>query len=132
MPEYSFKCDKCDTAFGKIWSMSDYEQKIQNVRCPCCRACRVYRDYGEDAVITNYIKGLHEVSTIGEYADKQTKKYGKDKCEKMVHDFSPYRRNKDGGMKELPSGMTRMDKPEDMPKPLTKKAAKAKRKGKRT
>ena len=125
MPEYSFNCEKCEADFSKVWSMSEYDTKKKNVKCPECNSQRVLRDYSEDRVVTNYVKGLHECETLGEYADKQTKKLGKDKVESMRRDFVTKKRE-DTGMKELPSGMTRA-KNTGMSAPLTKKTAKAKR-----
>jgi putative FmdB family regulatory protein len=127
MPEYSFKCDNCDNRFSIICSIKEYSEKQ---RCPQCRHLKsVYRDYEEDAFTPNYIKGLHECKTVGEYADKQTKKYGKAKCEQMLRDFKT-KKKPNTGMKELPEGMERMRDPADMPSPTTKQAAKRKRRRK--
>lgn len=55
---------------------------------------------------------LSEVKTVGHYADKQTKKYGKWKCEDMRRDFKT-KKIEEG--RELPAGMSRMERPTDAP-----------------
>lgn len=55
---------------------------------------------------------LSEVKTLGHYADKQTKQYGKWKCEDMANDFKT---KKVESGRELPAGMSRMEKPDEAP-----------------
>jgi transcription initiation factor TFIIIB Brf1 subunit/transcription initiation factor TFIIB len=128
MPEYSFQCQKCAFEFSKVWSIADYDTRITNVKCPFCKSKKVCRDYEEDKVVVNYIGGLHECETIGEYADKQTAKLSEDEKNERLAGFVT---KKQGGMKELPSGMSRMKDPGAMPSPLTKTKAKRKRKKKK-
>jgi hypothetical protein len=107
--------------------MSDYDTSKPK-SCPNCRKRKnVNRNYEEDSVTSNYIKGLHECETLGEYADKQTKKYGEAKCERMRRDFVT--KKKPGtGMKELPKGMSRNPKAENLTSTINKRQAKRKRK----
>jgi len=128
VPEYSFECEDCQTLFIEVWAISAYDKKIKSVQCPACHSKHVYRDYQSDRVTPNYIKGLHECTTIGEYADKQTEKYGKDKCEEMTRGFNEYRNKK--STKELPKGMSRMESTDQLPSSLIKSQAKRKRKKK--
>jgi putative FmdB family regulatory protein len=115
MPEYSFICQECKHTFSKFFSFSEYEKKIKLVSCKKCESKLVGRDFQSDNVVTSYVKGLHEVSTIGEYADKQAKKFGKQKCEEMAREFKT-KKDPDSGMKELPSGMTRAKSYAETPK----------------
>ena len=55
---------------------------------------------------SHYAFGLSECKTLGHYADKQSKIYGKEKCQKMSEDFVT---KKDGGMDDLPTGMSRIN-----------------------
>ncbi len=123
MPEYSFRCTECKGRFSEVLSMAEYDDKIGLIKCPECDSNEIHRDYKEDNFVTNYIKGLHECSTLGEYADKQTKMYGKDKVEGMKRDFVT-KKKPETGMKELPTGMTRSKDPSDMPKASRKKKGK--------
>tara|TARA_Y100001973_G_C5180574_1_gene324641 strand:+ start:770 stop:1150 length:381 start_codon:yes stop_codon:yes gene_type:complete len=105
MPEYSFNCSECDSAFSEVWSMSEYDCKINKVICPKCQSSNVFRDFAEDRVVSNYVKGLHEASTLGEYADKQVKKLGKSKVEQMRRDQKT--KKKKTLESKLPSGMSK-------------------------
>ncbi len=125
MPEYSFKCEKCKEAFSVFLSLNEYDEKINNIKCNHCKSKNIIRDYETDNVTANYIKGLHECKTLGEYADKQTKKYGQYKCEDMLSNLKT-KKNPNTGMKELPSGMSRAKNDGDLPR-ITKDQAKKKR-----
>jgi len=107
MPEYSFNCSECDLAFSKIWSISEYDCKTKRVKCPECKSKKVFRDFSEDRITPNYVKGIHEVTTLGEYADKQTKRLGKAKVEQMRLDQKT-KKDPKTGLKELPTGMSRV------------------------
>lgn len=104
MPEYSFICSKCDLNFSQVWSISEYDCKMSKVKCPECKSKRVYRDFAEDNIVSNYVKGLHEATTLGEYADKQTKKLGKGKVEQMRRDQKTKKQNNLEG--KLKDGMS--------------------------
>ena len=108
--------------------MKDY---TDNQSCPSCKERKaVFRDFEEDAstVHASVVLSLSEVKTLGHYADKQTKKYGKEKCEEMAREFKT-KKVEGGG--ELPTGMSRMERPTDAPiwpgTPTKKKRRKKKR-----
>ena len=106
MPEYSYACGSCDHRWSMVCSMSEYKEKR---KCPSCRKTKpVYRDHAVDTVHGAVRLSLSEVKTIGHYADKQTQKYGKWKCEDMRKEFKT-KKTQGGG--ELPTGMSRMEKP---------------------
>lgn len=104
MPEYSFTCEKCDHNFSEIWSMKEYDCKVGNTKCPSCKSKQVYRDFLSDNFVPNYVKGLHEAATLGEYADKQTKKLGKAQVEQMRRDQKTKTNNT--LEEKLPQGMS--------------------------
>ena len=109
MPEYSFSCEGCSNKWSIVCGIHEYKESQE---CPSCRATDgVFRDYATDQVYATYSYSLSEVKTLGHYADKQTKKYGKAKCEDMAKDFKT---KKDKG-KELPEGMSRMEMPNEAP-----------------
>ena len=124
MPEYSFICEDCEIGWCIVCSIGDYTS------CQACPQCKkteyVNRDYMSDQVHSHYVHGLHECKTVGHYAEKQTKMYGKEKYEKMQKSFKtkkkPYT-----GMKELPTGMSRGLENTSR---ITKKEAEKKRKKK--
>jgi len=107
--------------------MQDYNAKQ---RCPNCRRTKtVHRNYEEDQTHSHYVHGLHECKTVGHYADKQTKMYGKEKTASMLESFKT-KKDPESGMKELPTGMSRAKTAQNLPSNLTKSEAKRKRKKK--
>jgi len=127
MPEYSFKCDNCEHLWSIVCTMKEYDNS-QPKSCPSCRKRKfLHRNYVNDSTTIAYVKGLHECTTIGEYADKQTKLYGKEKCEKMKRDFIT-KKQPETGIKELPRGMSRVKSPEQLSSNITKQQAIRKRK----
>ena len=89
--------------------MNEYTDKQS---CPSCRKRKtVFRNFEEDQTHASVVLSLSEVKTLGHYADKQTKKYGKAKCEEMAREIKT--KKVEGG--ELPAGMSRMERPTDAP-----------------
>ena len=124
MPEYSYCCENCQHKWSIVCTMSAYKDKPE---CPSCeQEQKVFRDFNEDQIHTSVPLSLSDVKTLGHYADKQTQKYGKWKCEDMVRDFKT-KKAEEG--RELPAGMSRMEKPKDAP--IWPGAAKQKRKPRR-
>ena len=107
MPEYTFECEKCSEKIILICSMGEYDIESQKLSCQSCNGS-VERDYAEDNVRGSVSLSLSECKTIGEYADKQTSKYSKSQVEDIIENFKT---KKTGGMKQLPKGMTRIEKP---------------------
>ncbi len=99
-----------------ILSFSEYDKysnKKSEIRCDNCNSKDLVRDYNEDLVHFSVHPSLSECKTLQHYAEKQSKKYGKEKCQKMSEDFTSYKKNKVGGIKNLPQGMTRIKKAQD-------------------
>ena len=108
MPEYSYMCDSCQHKWSVYCSIKEYKEKVP---CPeCANVESVYRDYEEDNVYGAYSYSVSEAKTIGHYADKQSKKYGKAKVEDMIRDQKT-KKTQGGG--DLPTGMSRMKKPQE-------------------
>jgi|LakMenE18May11ns_1017448.scaffolds.fasta_scaffold9837860_4 putative FmdB family regulatory protein len=49
MPIYAFKCEKCDHQFEESLTMAKNDVPLKNP-CPSCKANKVIRDYGSEAV----------------------------------------------------------------------------------
>jgi hypothetical protein len=73
MPEYSFNCKNCRHDFSCFWSIGSYDKNISELSCEKCGSSQVFRDYQEDNVVVSY----HDVKTIGQLAERNTKKMGK-------------------------------------------------------
>ena len=44
MPTYEFRCEKCDKVFEQVWSLSEYDKRIQETnKCPACGSTKVIR-----------------------------------------------------------------------------------------
>ena len=106
MPDYTFECSQCSEQAVFFFKMSEYTNKSKKIRCPSCKGILI-RDFATDNVKGIITSSLSESETIGQYADKQTIKYGKQKVEDMMANSKT---KKSGGMHKLPKGMTRMDK----------------------
>ena len=122
MPEYSFYCKGCTHEWSVVCGMTNYTDKQA---CPSCKKRKsVFRDFEKDVstVYGSINLSLSEVKTLGHYADKQSKKYGKWKCEDMKENFKT-KKTEEG--KDLPAGMSRMETPAETPVwPGTKKKKK--------
>jgi len=90
--------------------MSEYELQSKKVKCSKCGSNKVTRDLSGDNITGFASLSLSDCKTIGQYAEKQTALYGKQKVEDMRHGFKT---EKQGGMSELPTGMSRVDKPSE-------------------
>lgn len=125
MPEYSYACDHCGHKWSIFCHRSEYTDRK---KCPSCKKIKpVHRDYEEDGVYAAYSYSLSEARTIGHYADKQSKKLGKNKVEDIIRNQETKR--VDNLSEKLPEGMSKMEKPKDPPK-WTKNPKKKKRRKK--
>lgn len=104
MPEYSFRCDKCDETFLKFFHVKEYDSELKKSKCPYCKSKKIYRDFLADNITPNYIKGVHEATTLGELADKRSKKLGRKTVEGMRQDFKTKKKNT--LEEKLPEGMS--------------------------
>lgn len=126
MPEYSFRCDKCDETFSNFFHVKDYDSELKKSKCPSCKSNKIHRDFLADNITPNYIKGVHEATTLGELADKRSKKLGRRTCEGMKQDQKT--KKKDNLSRKLRDGAT-ISKYEDTGR-LSKSQIDKKRKGK--
>ena len=97
MPQYSFYCDDCSSSFSEFWSISSYDQKLKSLCCPSCSSVNVGRDYVEDNVVVSY----HDITTVGQLAERNTKKMGKYKLEErmMEDNMDLHKKNKEASAK---------------------------------
>jgi len=123
MPEYSYICEKCDHRWSIFCHRSEYKDKI---KCTSCNKKKsVYRNFEEDEVYGAYNYSLSEAKTIGHYADKQSKKLGKNRVEDMIREQKTKKVDTLSG--KLGDGMKKMDRPNSSPK-WTKESTKKRRK----
>ena len=106
MPDYTFECSQCSEQTVVFFKMSEYTNKSKKIRCPSCKG-RLVRDFATDNVKGIITSSASDSKTLGQYAEKQTAKYGKQKVADMMAEAKT---KKTGGMHQLPTGMKRMDK----------------------
>lgn len=110
MPEYSYFCEGCNFDWSIVCDRSEYKD---SQHCPKCNSPeKAHRNFAEDQVHGSVNLSLSEVETLGHYADKQAKKYGKWKCEDMAESFKT---RKVDPARDLPKGMTRTKRPDGAP-----------------
>lgn len=114
MPRYTFKCEKCNEYSELVCTISEYDEKSAKWKCPCCHSKRVHRDYSVDSIFGSVSQ---EPKTLGQLAERNTKKYGKSKVEAIRAEHKTKRIE---GMKELPQGMSRVNKYSDIKDNYTK------------
>ena len=110
MPEYIFYCNHCAVNFSHVCSMSEFSQR-KYFRCPSCKR-KGERDFSFDNIQGSVSVSLSDCKTIGHYAEKQSAQYGKQKVEDMMEDLKT-KKEKEGGMSELPTGMSRIETPSE-------------------
>ena len=124
MPEYSYICEECDHSWSIFCHRSKYKDRIN---CPYCKKKEAaYRNFQEDEVYGAYSYSLSEAKTIGHYADKQSKKLGKNKVEDMIRDQKT--KKEDRLSEKLKKGMKKMDRPSSSPKWTKESTTKKRRK----
>lgn len=98
MPAYQYNCASCDESFEVVCPINEYKPVVL---CEFCGKSKgVQRVYENDKVYT----GVKDYNTLGSLAERNTKKYGKEKCHKMQKSF----KTKKKGPKKLPT-MTKQD-----------------------
>ena len=64
MPNYPFKCEKCDHKFEEILKMSESDEPTKKP-CPKCKKKKVVRDWGEQANSVAYDTTLTPTKVCG-------------------------------------------------------------------
>jgi len=107
MPTYTFNCENCSQTFEIFLSIKEYHSKQ---RCPACNSSSVSRDYMMDCscISASVKKSDSELKTLGDLANRNRDKMSSDHkqfLEKRHNEYKEVQSNK-----ELPKGMTRMEK----------------------
>jgi putative FmdB family regulatory protein len=109
MPTYTYFCNKCDKDFELFYSIKDYDS---NPKCLHCNSKKTNRLYAVD-VATQFAsvkKSDSELKTVADLAQRNTDKLSDDEKINLYRKHNSYKyENSD---KELPTGMSRVKKPE--------------------
>ena len=108
MPCYSYFCKTCNAKFEIVCSIKDYTE------CTVCSLCggkKVHRLYIEDISTLNMSVKKHssELKNIGDLANRNRDLLSNDHKAALEHKHNSYKEEKSN--KELPKGMSRIDKP---------------------
>lgn len=126
MPTYSYKCNKCNAEFELFFFIKDYREKP---RCESCKSTDTERSYTKDVLTqsASVKKSDSELKTLGDLAKRNSDRMSDDEKISLHQKHNSYR--EDGPQKELPRGMSRIQKSPKTLWPGSK--GKTKRKNKR-
>lgn len=106
MPTYSYICSVCDQKFELFAHIKDY---VAVPKCIHCGAKKTQRSYVDDLGSGFVKKSDDELKTIGDLANRNRDKMSEDQKISLYEKHNSYKNETSN--KELPSGMTRMKKP---------------------
>lgn len=121
MPTYSYGCIDCRKNFELFFYIKDY---IEKPVCPNCNHKNTYRLYAVDVATqsASVKKSDTELKTLGDLALRNSERMSDDERAHLHQKHNAY---KDQELeKELPSGMSRIKKPEKPNWPGTNKIKK--------
>jgi hypothetical protein len=107
MPAYTYFCHTCDEYFEVTNLICDYKEQET---CPTCETFKnVTRELGYDiSTIHRNVRAGDDDITLGQLADRNTKRLSRDEKISKYYDQNKYRW--EGEDKSLPDGMTRVNK----------------------
>lgn len=109
MPTYSYHCEKCDHSFELFSTIKNYNP---SPKCINCESVDTHRLYIKDVITqsTAVKKSDSELKTIGDLALRNSERMSEDQKTDLYIKHNSYKY--EDNMKELPSGMNRVKKPE--------------------
>jgi hypothetical protein len=111
MPEYTFKCEECESTFSVVIHMSEYDQKIKKkqIKCNSCHSKMITRDYRTDCMsISGSVKKSDtELRTVGDLADRNRDRMSNDQKHELHTKHNSYKET--SSEKPLPAGMSRIN-----------------------
>jgi putative FmdB family regulatory protein len=105
MPTYSYFCESCSSKFELFAHFKDY---IEHPKCVECSSNQTIRSYSDDLCIAFVKKSDSELKTIGDLANRNRDKMSQDQKIELSQKHNEYKEQHSN--KELPSGMSRMNK----------------------
>jgi putative FmdB family regulatory protein len=112
MPTYSYYCKRCDILHEIFSSISEYTDTI---KCDQCQT-KCSRSYIDDMLTLNsYVKKTDsELKTLGDLANRNRDRMSEDHKNHLTKKHNEYKDTKIE--KELPAGMSRIEKPKQKTK----------------
>jgi|694.fasta_scaffold00642_27 putative FmdB family regulatory protein len=117
MPTYSYQCEKCQNRFELFFYIKDY---IDHPKCEKCHSKQTHRRYVDDVITqsTSVRKSDTELKTLGDLAKRNSDRMSEDEKTHLYHKHNEYKF--DESTKTLPTGMSRIKKPEKIKWPGSK------------
>lgn len=108
MPTYTYLCNSCNKKSEYFFYIKDYKPTVQ---CFHCSSPDTERSYSDDAlsVQSSIIKHDSELKTLGDLANRNRDKLSDDQKTHLFDKHNSYKNETPS--KELPKGMTRINKP---------------------
>jgi putative FmdB family regulatory protein len=105
MPTYTYVCEDCKHKQEIFFSIKEYKEKTKCEKCG--KIC--IRSYADDLITTNSFVRLadSEIKTLGHLAYRNTEKMSDDQKRELHNKHNSYKHETP---KELPTGMTRLNK----------------------
>lgn len=109
MPTYSYNCLKCESNFELFYYIKDYQERP---KCSVCGSSKTQRSYISDVATqsASVKKSDSELKTIGDLAKRNSDKLSNDEKQHLFNKHNSYKYEESN--KRLPSGMSRIKKPE--------------------
>ena len=107
MPCYTYSCQKCSGKFEIVCSIRDYKDSVP---CEICGSKKTERAYLDDLSSLNTSVKLSdtEIKTLGHLANRNSERMSDDQKIALHQKHNSYK--EDGPTKELPKGMSRIQK----------------------
>lgn len=106
MPTYSYFCENCSSKFELFAYFKDYNEHPECIKCSSKKTNRAY----EDDLCTSFVKKSDsELKTIGDLANRNRDRMSQDQRIELSQKHNEYKEQHSN--KELPSGMSRINKP---------------------
>lgn len=108
MPTYSYECLKCGFDFELFFHIKDYKEKP---KCSNCGSSKTTRAYTLDVLTqsASVKKSDSELKTIGDLAKRNADRLSDDEKTHLYHKHNSYKY--ESSDKQLPTGMSRINKP---------------------
>jgi putative FmdB family regulatory protein len=109
MPTYTYNCIKCNSKFELFFYIKDY---VEQPECSICGSKKTQRSYVCDAITqsSSVRKSDSEYKTIGDLAKRNSDRLSQDEKIHLYNKHNSYKYEESN--KTLPTGMSRIKKPE--------------------
>lgn len=110
MPNYTYHCNDCNQSFELFFHIKNYNSAPLCINCNSNNTCR---DYMSDVItqISSIKKHDSELKTIGDLAKRNSDKFSHDYKVHLYQKHNDYKFD-NSNQKDLPSGMSRIKKPQ--------------------